>query len=215
LDHNYIKEVIEKYKPKQINLSGGEPLLDQYIYFLTEWLNKNKYEVNIYTSGFHDMSNFYSYKFNKIVCSLFSTKSSLHNMITGRDSFNLTIKNIKYLIFLKMNVEIHVVPMQLNLYDIDGTISDILDLGIKKVKLLKLVNQGRVKDNPYIIPDDYSLKKEIIRLRGKYGDYIELGSPFDKNHKCVAGKEKLVIQPNGLIIPCEAFKSGENMCQRI
>jgi len=214
-------ETINQYKPKQVNLSGGEPLLHENIYTLIGWFNKSDIKVNIYTSGIVDDIRYKLlmlkdlFNVNKIVFPVYSTRETLHNFITNNNSFDKTKYAIEFSLSLKLNTEVHIVPMQINLYDLNDTIFDLKNIGIEKINILKLVPQGRVLENKYLIPNDDALEREIKRLKIKYNNLIKLGLPFNKQHECVAGKEKLVIQPNGEIIPCESFKSGQCMCQRI
>jgi MoaA/NifB/PqqE/SkfB family radical SAM enzyme len=214
-------EIINQYKLKQVNLSGGEPLLYEDIYTLIGWFNKLNIKVNIYTSGVVDDIRYKLlmlkdlFNVNKIVFPIYSTRETLHNFITNTNSFEKTKYAIEFSLSLKLNTEVHIVPMQINLYDLDDTIFDLKNIGIEKINILKLVPQGRTLENKYLIPDNIALEQEIKRLKNKWNNYIKLGLPFNEQHECIAGKEKLVIQPNGVIIPCESFKSGQCMCQRI
>jgi len=214
-------EIINQYKPNQVNLSGGEPLLHKDIYTLIDWFNKSNIKVNIYTSGIVDDIRYKLlmlkdlFNVNKIIFPIYSTRETLHNFITNTNSFDKTKYAIEFSLSLKLNTEVHIVPMQINLYDLDDTIFDLKGVGIEKINILKLVPQGRVLENKYLIPDNNLLGKEMKRLKNRYNNLIKLGLPFNEKHDCIAGKEKLVIQPNGKIIPCESFKSGQCLCQRI
>ena len=216
-----IIEIIDRYKPKQVNLSGGEPLLHENIYGIVDYLNKSNIKINIYTSGITDDVRYKLlmfkdlYNINKIVFPIYSTRETLHNFITNSNSFDKTKYIIEFSLSLGLQTEIHIVPMQINLYDLNDTIQDLINIGIEKFNILKLVPQGRVLENKHLIPNDNALKNEMIKLKNRYNHKIKLGLPFNKEHECIAGKEKLVIQPNGTIIPCESFKSGQCMCQRI
>lgn len=218
LDINIIKEIIDKYKPKWINLSGGEPLLYSKIFDLLEYLSMKNIKVKLYTSGFgydkNQLDKLNKYNINTFVFSYYSNRSNIFNFITDQQSYLNTLSNLKYALRINMNIEVHIVPMTINIYTLEETIDKLISFGIKKINILKLVNQGRCINNEYLILDNRILKEQMDLLYIKYNDTIKLGLPLSHG-KCTAGIEKLVVMCNGKIIPCESYKDGICKCKRI
>lgn len=224
---DYIKNILNKYKPKQVNLSGGEPLLYPKLFELINWLNKYNYIINIYTSG--NLKNDYESikifkrlknKVNKVVFNFNINCPSLFNFITqSKDSYYYTLSSIYNAQDNNIKTQVNIVPMIINFYTLEDTIENIFTiLKIKKVNILKLVNQGNCTNYKNIdlnYDKDYIFINTIYRLKEKYGDKIRLGNPFNLSEHCTAEKEKLVVMSNGEIIPCEAYKDGVCKCERI
>lgn len=223
LNINYIKNILNKYKPKQVNLSGGEPLLYSEIFTLIKYLKEQNYNVNIYTSGNYENNYDNNYdklkklkelNINKVIFNYNINSSILFDYITQSNYSHIkTFDSIIISLQLGIDTEIHIVPMSITLDYLEETIKHLLqNIGIKKINILKLVNQGRCLKNSYLLPKDYSI---IYKLKDKYKDNIKLGTPFNTYEKCLAGKEKVVIKCNEEIIPCETYKDGICKCERV
>lgn len=219
INMNIIKDVIDKYNPEWVNLSGGEPLLYSEIYNLLEYLQTKNIKVKIYTSGDGWYGNdinklLFDEYINTIVFPFYSCRSNIFNFIANKDLYSTVLSNLKYSLKTNMNVEVHIVPMTINIYTLDETIEYLINLGVKKINILKLINQGRCVDNQYLILDDRILKEQIDLLSNKYKGIIKLGLPLSHG-ECKAGKEKLVVMCDGKIIPCESYKDGICKCERL
>jgi len=219
LDINIIKETIDKYDPEWVNLSGGEPLLYPDIYNLLEYLQTKNVKVKMYTSGDgwwgNDIKKLSFDKYiNTIVFPFYSNRNNIFNFIANKDLYSTVLSNLRYSLKTNMNVEVHIVPMTINIYTLEETIDYLINLGVKKINLLKLVNQGRCVNNQYLILDDRILKEQMDHLYTKYKDVVKLGLPLSHG-KCTAGIEKLVVMCDGKIIPCESYKDGVCKCERI
>jgi MoaA/NifB/PqqE/SkfB family radical SAM enzyme len=88
-------------------------------------------------------------------------------------------------------------------------------LGVRRVNVLRFVPQGRgeAHRNELLLSAEaeQSFLDDLRQLRSSCSVAIRTGSPF--NHllpggrtPCEAGRGKLVIQPDGNVLPCEAFK---------
>jgi len=220
LDIGVIKDTIDKYNPEYVNISGGEPMLYLRVYELLEYLNRKNIKVNLYTSGYGysiaEIENISSYKYaiNTIVFPVHSDRRNIFNFMADTNSYSETMLSIDAALKFNMNVSIHIVPTTVNIYSLDDTIQYLISIGIKEIKLLKLVNQGRCFNNQYLILDDRILKEQINYLFKKYYDVVKIGLPFSSG-KCTAGIDKLVMLANGIIIPCESYKDGYSKCKRI
>lgn len=209
-----IKQIINQYNPEWVNLSGGEPFLYPDLISLINWLKEKRIKIKIYTSGnvaWESIKKVYELNIDKIIFSLHSHYDKLHNFITqNMFSYDTTVENILNSQSINKNIEIHIVPMSITVNTLSDTIDYLYSNRIKNISLLKLVNQGRCKDNQFLLLNNYNWLSDI---KNKYNN-IRIGSPFDNTLPCTAGKEKLVVMSNGTIIPCESYKDGNCKCER-
>jgi len=154
----------------------------------------------------------YLLKLDKIIFNFNSCHQKLFDFIAQQKSFDHTKHSMLSALCVGYNVEAHIVPMSITMQTLGDTVKYLLRNGITKVSILKLVNQGRCTENQFLLPKDYS---KVYKVKDKYGDLVRLGSPFNSNLECTAGKDKLVVKSDGQIIPCESYKDGVNKCERI
>lgn len=217
LDFKTIKYMLEKHRPEYVNISGGEPLLHKDIIDIVKYIHNRGIKIKLYTSGFdlkfkEKLKKLHSY-IDVIVFPYYSNDIEVFNEIVGNnEGYNYVNQGIHFALAYKMNVEIHIVPMTLNLESLSETIKYLLNMGINKVNILKLVNQGRVNENSFIIPNENVLKEKSLNLIGISN--VKIGLPFTEG-KCIAGIEKIVILCNGKEIPCESYKDGACKCERL
>jgi len=217
LEIDKVIQIIKKYNPEWVNLSGGEPFLYPRLRELVDWLKQEKCKIKIYTSGnapgFLDLlAELKCCEVDKIIFSFNSCHQKLFDFIAQQKSFDYTRHSMLNTILMGFNVEAHIVPMSITMQTLGDTVKYLTRNGIPKVSILKLVNQGRCTDNQFLLPTDYG---EVYRIKEKYGDLVRMGSPFNSNLECTAGTDKLVVKSDGKIIPCECYKDGTNKCERI
>lgn len=208
-------------------ISGGEPLLYPKLDELMDYIKLKDLGLNLYTCGVikssdgnlgsisEEIVNVLTKNHpDKIIFSLQGGRKETHERVSGiPGSFELTLQSIRRVISGGFNVELHFVPMTINIHDIGNVIGMANSLGISRVSILRLVPQGRVIDN-LVVPVNKSdnLYYEIEELRQKYPHIsIRLGAPFScvsmSGNICSAAKNKLLISATGEFYPCEAFKS--------
>jgi len=217
LEIDKVIQIVKKYNPEWVNLSGGEPFLYPRLRELVDWLKQEKCKIKIYTSGnapgFLDLlAELKCCEVDKIIFNFNSCHQKLFDFIAQQKSFGYTRHSMLNTILMGFNVEAHIVPMSITMQTLGDTVKYLTRNGIPKVSILKLVNQGRCTDNQFLLPTDYG---EAYRIKEKYGDLVRLGSPFNSNLECIAGTDKLVVKSDGQIIPCECYKDGTNKCERI
>ena len=208
---------------KEITLSGGEPLLHPDIISFLDFLQKKKIKTNIYSSGIiltgkklDVIPDFIIEKLtfiNKVIFSLHGKSSHIHEKISKiQGSFDITCKSIDKACKRKIPVELHFVPMNLNINDLDGIIQYASSKGIKNISLLRLVPQGRCSNELMLSCEQkQQLYKNVKRLRIQYPNIkIRMGAPFNcinfSGIRCSAAQNKLLISAKGEVFPCEAFK---------
>ena len=222
-------DLVEQALPlglKRLILSGGEPLLHSELIPFLKFLQKKRVDSNIYTCGVYISSKkklepipdaiiraLVSSSVKRVIFSLQGGTARVHENISGiPGSFEITRKSIDKVCEARIPVELHFVPMRLNVDDLDGVIRYASAKGIKKVSLLRLVLQGRCSEELML---SYEQKKQLYErvtvLRTQYPHIeIRMGAPFNcislAGTHCSAAQNKLLISAKGEIFPCEAFK---------
>lgn len=221
----------------QFNISGGEPFLHPQILDIIKRCKEHKSKVVIYSSGLIPLDDSEKIESNncfkgisretfrkckelhidKIIFNMQCNSDYLHATITGIDQTE-TVRNNSILNAIDegLEVEVNIVPMKINLNEIETTTLTALSLGCKKVNFLGLVMQGRAlenKDKIAMDTIDYTLLRNKLKdLKNRYGNRIRIGNPLDnKPEKCNAGVGKIVVRYDGMVFPCEAFKSCDKL----
>lgn len=227
-----LKEIALFANEKQannINISGGEPLLNEALAEFIDFCYKNELKTNIYTSGnvdFKPFLNSYYIKnidksYFKFIFNYHSSNPEIFDKLINCNGFGLDIinENIKLCLENNFDVEVHIVPNALNIDTIYETTRFLKEIGVKKVSLLRMVFQGRAEKhkNQLIIQNPGKLKTIIENIKNNLCDdnfTLRCGIPFNKEAKqdlkCVAGYKKLIIRYDGVVFPCEAFKEAPN-----
>ena len=214
---------------KNITLSGGEPFLHEEFTSIIEYLTHKLLNVSIYTCGVYlgkdgNLTSIpqellsYVAKRNvkRLIFSLHAANPQTYSLISGvSGTYDLARKSIESAVRAGMDIELHIVPMKINFFEIEKVLQLAYEEGITKVSLLRFVPQGRGALNTDKLmldnQENESLRKLIDRWRKLYPKLaIRLGVPYNcltmKGKKCTAGHNKLLINAKGEIFPCEAFK---------
>lgn len=214
---NKIVEIIEKYNPEQVNLSGGEPTLHSDIRKILLYLKSKNIKVKLYSCAATDrfeeaLIEIYECV-DVIVFPFYSIRRDIYNnIVKNKYGYANVINGINTAKKLNMNIEIHIVPMTVNINTLDETIRFLIKYGVDKINILKLVVQGRATKDLEV--EDKTLIEVLEDIENKYKDKIKLGIPLG-DKPCVAGKEKLVLMYNEKTIPCESYKDGICKCSRL
>lgn len=227
IDYRKLKQLAEIFWNagfKRITLSGGEPVLHPQFNEVVNELSNLNFEINLYTSGVYPHGHLQAIapsipKVGKAIVSFFSYKEVVHDGITGNPgSFSKTLATIRELIAKEVNVEVNIVPMELNRSDMTQTASFLKSIGVQKTNILRLVKQGSAEQNwTEIAPDREGLARDVARLAADPN--ARVGNPFGsqktKGQTCGAGHEKICVTYDGYILPCEVFKKDRHLFANI
>lgn len=230
VDYEVFKKVIDdavELGLERICISGGEPFLHLEIINFVKYSKKKDLEVFVYTSGvlIDSEGEYRSFDNNllkqlrevgldRLIFNVQSSEESLYNTIMGTSNcFNLMKASIEASVETGLFCEIHFVPMKINYKMIHSVLDMAMELNVRKVSFLRLVMQGRARQNK----DMTELTKEISEelkimlssLGQKYSEIdIRVGIPLSNNtiNGCNASLGKLIIRYDGAVFPCEAFK---------
>jgi MoaA/NifB/PqqE/SkfB family radical SAM enzyme len=237
LNFRLIKEIIDdsiKLGVSVIQLSGGEPFTHPSFSKICKYIRKKNLPFIIYTSGNvrkkenlrpldrKDLINLKKYDISILRFNIQSSREDVHNFLTDSNSFKNAIKSIRKAVKLNITCEVHLIPLRQNYRDLGNTLKFLLNLGVSKVKILRFVPHGRGLSNDEILSLNKAEYNELIkiflRMKEEFGDFIEIGSAFNKKNenleshickKCQIGKNKIVITPDAKVYPCVSTKNFE------
>lgn len=204
---------------KNVAISGGEPLLWENLEKTIEFAHQLGLHTTVYSSGASDS---FSEKFklltekglDRVIFSVFGPDPETHEQMTNvLGSFNRTINSAKLCKENGLEVELHFVPIKTNFEHLPAISRFASEMGIKKVSVLRFVPQGRGAENCKIdlSNSEYRMLRETILDLKKQGFEIRTGSPFNvlwlnENPKCMSGLDRLIVNPELQVFPCDAFK---------
>lgn len=207
-------------------ISGGEPFSSSYFKTICEYLSEKDVSLSIYSSGnYNDGRELHPLRYDdlvfvsnlgsiRLVFSLEGSNEVTHDFMTCVEgSYHNTISSIRRAVGLGIDTEIHFVPTQVNYKELPDVVSLASNLGVTKISVLRFVSQGRGSknaENLQLNDEDLLILREIFhQLNGS--PRVRIGSPFNsfllnKNYQCNAGKKRMTIRYDGLVVPCEAMK---------
>jgi radical SAM protein with 4Fe4S-binding SPASM domain len=152
----------------------------------------------------------------KLIFSFHGPNAAVHDSVsTGLGSFDRLVESIKACLAAGIPCEANFVPMRPNAASFGEVLDSCVDQGLRRMSVLRFVPQGRGLENREELElsreDEDAFLAELVRCRSSGKVAIRTGSPFNGlvkgNHvPCRAGSSKLVVQPDGNVIPCEVFK---------
>jgi radical SAM protein with 4Fe4S-binding SPASM domain len=209
-----------------LEISGGEPLACHHLPQIVLYARQQDIETVLYTSGtMLDETvarKLCQSKLEKIVFNLQGAIPSTHDTITKVEgSFSKALIAIKRMKKLGFWVGVHFVPMKPN-YQEFRTLLGLCDgLGVDEMAVLRFVPQGRGLLNRSML----ELSKEEFRVftidlirETSLESRVRVGCPIDFRHlfdspgvrsACNAGISKCLINPDGTVVPCPAFKQSK------
>lgn len=230
LDTAVVIDVLDDAKAlgaKVVCLSGGEPFLHPGFLEIVAHAHDLGLKVYVYSSGItlqgekpasisSDTLSSIKEIVEKLIINIEASTPTLYDQIMGTDfgGFELMRQTISTSVQLGIKVEAHMVPMNINVGEIQNVITLCKQWGISRVSFLRLVLQERALDNMQLTcldTIDYVItQQEIAELKDINKGSIRVGIPFrscSERVNCWTGTSKLNIRYDGNVYPCEAFKN--------
>lgn len=226
-----ITDTIINSNVMEVTLSGGECLTYKGIEKIIQKLLINEIKVDIFTNAlllkrFLDKLDETNIEKNKLLfyVSVDGLKDT-HEKIRGKNTFDITIENIKYAIDKGYTVVTNTVINKINYEDIIDMVVLLKKLGVKDVQLSNLIIQGNAsKDLKLDLKSQISLKDKLSNLYKEHPEFgyiyysevpdedgirkvYSLNNDKDEyvgndNWKCTAGIARVTIDPNGKVYCC-------------
>ena len=140
---------------------------------------------------------------DKIIYSLHGNKNVQNEIARNNDSYSNVIASIKNTVPI-ISTEIHFVLMKQNIKAFKSVVNFAKQMNIK-ISVLRLIVQGRCKKE--YEPTFNSYKRFYLKYKD---ENVRFGAPWnvvtEDNKPCTATINKILIQADGSVVPCEAFK---------
>jgi radical SAM protein with 4Fe4S-binding SPASM domain len=215
LDTNVVKRIIDDFeslKGKELEISGGEPLLHPDIWKILEYCENRSFETTLYSTGVANIP------VNKIVDRLNVDRvatSIYEPPITSKDYSTITKEFIRGLVRKGIEVTVHFVPMRQNYKNFGRLVEECEEMGVNEIKILRLRPQGRaLRYWKEIHLPEKELKKFIEA--SKISDRIKLGTTLEIyvgcRGYCKAATSTCLIDSGGNVYPCPGLKRDEYLC---
>jgi radical SAM protein with 4Fe4S-binding SPASM domain len=215
LDTNVVKRIIDDFeslKGKELEISGGEPLLHPDIWKILEYCKNRSFETTLYSTGVANIP------VSKIVDRLDVDRvaTSLYEPpITTKDYSMITKEFIRGLVRKGIKVSVHFVPMRQNYRNFGRLVEECEEMGVDEIKILRLRPQGRAKENWLWIHLPEKELKKFIEEAPKISDRIELSTTLElyvgRRGYCRAATSTCLIDSRGNIYPCPGLKRNERL----
>ncbi len=233
LPHDIVKKILVEaaaLHTRKISFGGGEPTIAPHFLEILHETIRHGFAAEVFTSGVifdgqqraAAFSNDFAVKLStlgKTVTMVFSFHGScpaVHDSVTGIcGSFELLIDSASKCQAQGVSCAANFVPLGNNFQDFENTVRRVESLGIVKLSILRFVPQGRGLINRSDIElsreEEDRFVEELLHIRRGTSIEIRTGSPFnsiipENDVPCRAGFQKLVVQADGNVLPCEVFK---------
>lgn len=226
-----------KIGAKIISFSGGEPSIRPDIHELLDTCYQNNMKVLYYTSGTMynkdmevvplsmDLITHLKRIGATVIVDLQSHDPFTHDKIMGIDgTFEIALETVQTCLKLGIPIETHFVPQKLNINHIEDYVYFCQELGLEKCSFLRLVPQGRAKENYWrtmITKHQFKKMQETfldLTMNHDLKIDIRLGHPIDRRwmidtenkdlpiKSCRGGNDAPLFKPNGSCDMCPGWK---------
>lgn len=216
-----IVDLLSNYGFFMISFGGGEPLVVPYFKELLKYTSNKKINSIIATNGIlldQEEINFYeNHGVSAIAISLDSYIKDKHEEIRGKNTFDKTVEGISLVQKSNMGLIVSIAINDNNYEGFEHLINYIRELGAEKVKIQIVIKK---RGNKYELDLN---KVNRLNLINSCQDLIAKGIPatffsftcYANHHAykinnyqgqvCKIGGNKIIIQQNGNVIPCELY----------
>ena len=155
----------------------------------------------------------------KVIFSAHGDRPEFHDAITRvPGSFRAMLQSLDLCVAAGICVEMNFVPLRPNVGCLPGLVELGEQHGVRRISVLRFVPQGRGEAHRALLQlsndEEDAFVEQLLMLRAETLIDLRTGSPFNgivagNDVPCRAGREKLVVQADGNVLPCEVFKSRE------
>jgi len=212
----------------QVSFGGGEPALSPSFERMVARTLSLGMNAEVFTSGVLPCSDGISpwpddlvgrlsnLKQLKVIFSIHGPDAATHDAITGvHGSFACMMQSLDLCSRAGLRVEMNFVPLRPNAASFCNVVRLAHRHHVGRISILRFVPQGRGQKNRQELElsaeEEDAFVVQVLSLRRTSPVAIRTGSPFNgivpgNSVPCRAGSEKLVVQADGNVLPCEVFK---------
>ncbi len=216
-----LSEKIKKTSVNSVRITGGEPLLIKDIEKLIFSFSKHGLRTSIGTNGTLLSSKkiklLKDAGINEIWTSVHSNNAQTHDKLSGKiSSFHSMLNSINECIIQGININVNFPISRYNIQDTLPTLKFLDDIGVNRIKSLRITPIGKASSNFEHIGDKewLDLAKKISSIQFQKSDFKMQGCPPDKVNegKCTVYPFKhLNLSPSGHIYPCCLLNNRKGM----
>lgn len=201
----------------QLNLTGGEPLLRDDLERLIAKASELELYTNLITSGipltFARLSRLQAAGLNSVQVSIQGARPSESDRIAGTASFHRKVEVMQWVTSLDLPLTMNVVLHRHNISEVSELIALAERLSVDRLELANAQYLGwALRNRAALLPTREQIERARaiaaeakVRLRGKMEllfvtpDYY---SPYPKSCMDGWGRRFIVVNPEGLALPC-------------
>lgn len=206
-----IKDIVDCYQPDQVYLSGGDPFLEDSLFDAVYWLEKQKVQIMLCTTGcdsyFYSKLDSLKAKISGVVFPYHSKRKNIHDFMTAVEgSHKKTHYAIRQSIISGLRTEVLVIPTAINIKTLWETVEEMYVLGVRKINITKLSLPKSDVQHLYLKPKNEELEKILTNMTKEYGSKVVL---LEQNS---LKEEGFLVQANGKIgCPANAYYCGNTL----
>jgi len=198
----------------EIYISGGEPLLSDFVYDLIKTGKKHDILMTLGTNGMaideEKVKKLKEAWLDKIFVSLDHYQEEKHNFLRDGKVFDKAVKAIEYLKKYGIYIRIDSIIWKENYKDLDNFVNFYKERGVDEIAFAWVVKVGRAMENLNILPpksEYFKIGDNSKELKEKYNNTLKISyhrfGHFDKSCKdCLGGRKIFYISPSGRLSPC-------------
>ncbi|MFQ6118463.1 MAG: PqqD family peptide modification chaperone [Methanosarcinales archaeon] len=220
----------------KIIFTGGEPLLNQNLLRIAEYVQSKKIDLILFTNGIlinkEIAKKLKLLNFSFIRISLDGANEKSHEIIRGKNTFHKTIQGIRNCIDNDLNVEINTLIHKHNMNELFDLYKLCANLKVGKFRFTEFINEGRAKNNRELFETDSYVIEEQMKKINEFKRKFNLNTPIvgdvpikkemrlryltTKNENyCGIGITTCAIAADGDIVPCPLLNRKELRCGNI
>ena len=212
-----VKRTIRELKDNNftyIKFTGGEPFTRKDMTEILKYAKELGFDMDISTNASLITENIAKelkdIKFPMVHVSLDGANKIVHEFVRGKDTFDRTLRGIKYLAQNNIYTRIGTVIYKKNEDSLENIVKLAIELKANEIIFSFMEPVGRLEGDDTIISKKTigAVRNEIDKLASKYEKQIQIKYSFTENKVCKteeccpAGKKFLYINNLGQVSPC-------------
>jgi len=213
---------------EKISFGGGEPTVSADLLGVLQVVRDEGLAAEIFTCGVAESGGrlrplpdrlvqaLAAMPHLRVIFSLHGASQRDHEAVAqASGSFDCLAASVRGCVEAGIRCEANFVPLRLNVHSFPGVIGLCERMGLHRLSVLRFVPQGRGAVNRQELELSPEEEREFVRAlsqaRKDSRVDVRTGSPYNgivpgNAVPCRAGANKLVVQPDGNVLPCEVFK---------
>lgn len=198
---------------KSLALSGGEPLLREDIFEIIAYAKELGFFVTLFSNGSlideYKAKRLKSVGLDAVNISLYGTSERIYEAVTAKRAFTNTISALRYLKDENIIVNCGTVALRYNA----ECLADLFEFCKKNGFIARETTLFEFAIYRIIAREERQIDSRMTDVQ--FEEFFKIDSRYSNffKHTCNALRGKLVIKPNGDIIPCTPWPESYGNCK--